>query len=308
MNSNIYKLKFKKDLINNSDTFFRTDNTFTSFKSKDGILYLIYVSHIVLKHNTIVSYNLIDDKKLNEIRKAHNESISNIRNFFDKNSNIDLLLSISPYDSNIKIWNVTNFECLVNIIEIYENCIYSACILSDNKKIYVITGSNNNSNLNPDLIKVFDFKGNELQKIKNSKDNIVFIDIYYDNELSKNYIITGNEGYVKSFIFGDNILYYKYNDNSQKNHYSVIINNNKGIVQLIESSGDGNIRIWNFHTGELLSKILINKKRGLCGICLWNNEYLVVGCSNKSIKIVELNNTKIIKELNGHKGLILRKK
>ena len=35
----------------------------------------------------------------------------------------------------------------------------------------------------------------------------------------------------------------------------------------------------------------------LYGICLWSNEYLFVGCNDKSIKLIELSRGKIIKNL-----------
>ena len=73
---------------------------------------------------------------------------------------------------------------------------------------------------------------------------------------------------------------------------------------MIESSCDGNIRIWNFHSGYLLNKInIING--WLYGICLWNNEYLFVGCEDKTIKLIDINNKKIIKILEGHKDHVL---
>ena len=68
---------------------------------------------------------------------------------------------------------------------------------------------------------------------------------------------------------------------------------------MIESSSDGIIRIWNFHSGLLLKKIIINKGK-LYGICLWNDNYLFAGCSDKTIKLIELNNGLIVKSLTSH--------
>ena len=39
---------------------------------------------------------------------------------------------------------------------------------------------------------------------------------------------------------------------------------------MIESSYDGNIRVWNFHSGELIQKIFVSKYQ-LNVICLWDN-------------------------------------
>ena len=297
------KFKFLKDLVSDSYNFIITDNTFTAFTSKDNILYLIYINQYNSFKNGIIFFNLLDNKKITEIKEAHSQHISNVRHFFDKSKIIDIIMSISLYDSNIKLWNVHNLECITNIMNAYEdNWLNSACILYANNKNYIIAGCYQNEY---ELIKVFDFNGNELKKINDSNDDVVIIDTYYDNIFNKNYIITGNNGYVKSFIFEDNILYHKYHDNSNKHHFSIVIFNKEENIKLIESSTDGFVRIWNFHTGVLLSKIQINKKKALYGICLWNTEFLIVGCINKSIKIVELNNNKIIQELNRHKGGIL---
>ena len=69
---------------------------------------------------------------------------------------------------------------------------------------------------------------------------------------------------------------------------------------------DGFIRIWNFHSGELLDKTQIGAKiiRGnfrklnnietLCAIYFWNDKYLIAACNN-SINIVELENLKVYK-------------
>ena len=71
---------------------------------------------------------------------------------------------------------------------------------------------------------------------------------------------------------------------------------------MIDSYGDGNIRIWNFHSGDLLNKIKFNA--GIEGICLLNNEYLFMGCDDQTIKIIQLNKGKIIKYLIGHKDIV----
>ena len=38
---------------------------------------------------------------------------------------------------------------------------------------------------------------------------------------------------------------------------------------------------------------------------MWNNEYLLVGCDDKKIKLIDLNNGKIIKEMEGHNDKVL---
>ena len=110
-------------------------------------------------------------------------------------------------------------------------------------------------------------------------------------------------GYIKSYEFNKNKLYCKYNDNDCAFHNSIIINDKEDVIKLIESSEDGNIRIWDFYSGELLNKIKVSNN-ALYGICLWNKKYIFVGCEDKSIKLINIKNGDI-KNLIGHTNDVL---
>jgi hypothetical protein len=81
-------------------------------------------------------------------------------------------------------------------------------------------------------------------EINNSKDNVFFIDSYYDKNTNTNYIITGNYGYVKSYNYNQNKLYHKYCDANEEGHFSFIINNIEDKTYVLDSGDDGKIRIW----------------------------------------------------------------
>ena len=81
--------------------------------------------------------------------------------------------------------------------------------------------------------------------------------------------------------------------------------NNNGIVKMIESSFDGHLRIWDFHLGILLEKIKICCNDWLFGICLWDDDYLFVGCGDKTIKLVELKSRLVTNHLSGSKNKVL---
>ena len=291
--------KFMKDLSIDSYSDNYSDNTFTVFKSINDIFYLIYTN----QYKSILSYNLIDNKKISEIKNAHSEVITNFKHYLDNINKIDIVMSISMLDNNIKLWNINDIECLLSIKYIYATGNISACFIKENNQDYIVT-SNSNYPSNPEPIKVFDFYGNQKKEIKYSNDNTFFIESYYDQKLSNNYIITGNRGYVKSYDYDKNKKYKKYYDNDNKSHKSIIIYNSNDIVKIIESSYDGNIRLWNFHTGELLNKINISDN-ALYGICLWNDELLFVGCEDKEIKLIDLNKGIITKNLIGHNSEVL---
>ena len=160
-------------------------------KSINDILYLIYSSN----KKSIISYDLSFFKKINEIKNAHEEYISNFKYYLDKINKIDLILSISSFGNDIKLWNINNFECICHIKNINNNFI-SACLIKENNFDYIITTGSYNAQ-----IKIFNINGTKINEINNSNEISNFIDSYYDNKLFKYYIITGNDGYVKTYDF-----------------------------------------------------------------------------------------------------------
>ena len=206
LNSEFSYIYFLKDLTTQSFCKYWNDNTFTLFKSYYDIIYLIYAN----KSNSIISLDLISNKKINEIKHAHNDYITSFRHYFDKNSKRDLLISLSLDDNNLKLWNINSLECLINIKKVNKvGFLTSACFLEDNNSIYIIT-SNKKNNILIENIKIFDLNGNKIKEIKDSNNSTVFIDTYYDIKLSKNFIITGNEGFSQSYDYNKNKKYFKY--------------------------------------------------------------------------------------------------
>ena len=99
-------------LTDDSHSFFSFNNTFCVFNSIDNILYLVYSNKL-----SIISYNLIEQKKMLEIKGASTDNyfITNLIHHLDIENQRDLLMSITSWGSNIKIWNVDNWECLCSI-------------------------------------------------------------------------------------------------------------------------------------------------------------------------------------------------
>ena len=290
--------------ISKTNVNYRGDKTFIIFKSINDILYLIYSKKKEDKNNSIISYNLIDLKKVTEIKNAHIEEISNFRHYLDKYNKRDLILSISAKDNNLKVWEINNYQFLLNINNINrKGFLKSACFLNYKNQIFILT-SNYSHSENSDPIKIYDLNGNKIKEINYRNNHTFFIDTYYDIDMDTNYIITGNFGYVKSYDYNNNKKYHKYRDNKQSDHYehhSVIIYNNEDIIKMIETSENGEIRIWDFHSKELLNKIKVsdNNYDNLYGISLWNNDYIFIGCGN-AIKLLDLNEEKVIGNLIGH--------
>lgn len=301
--SNPEQIKYSKDLATDSYSNLGVDNTFCVFISLDNILYLIYST----ENKSIVFYDLTYDKKLNETQNAHNNFITNLMHYHDKVNNRDLLLTISAEDNNIKLWAINNKQW--QIIQDFKNInkngyLYSTCFLCDDNENYILT-SNCNLSGSSEYVKLYDLNGNKVRDIIDLKDDTLFIDTYYDKKMEKIFILTGNNGNIKSYNYKENKIYKIYNDNDNNyGHKSIIINYKEGLAKMIESSEEGVIRIWNFHSGDLLNKINIGNG-GLYGLCSWNDEFLLVGSEDKTIKLINLNKGTIVKNLAEHSNDVI---
>ena len=297
----INKIQLLSNLTNDSYSDYALDNTFAVFKSVNDIFYLIY-SNI---SKSIIGHHIIENKKIIEIKNAHKKDITNFRHFFDKVNKRDLIISISLSDNNLKLWNITNFECLINLENINKSGrLFSACLFQENSTNYIVTGCAYGNN---ESIKIFDMNSNKIKELNDSTDSVYFMDIYYDQEASINYIIVGSNGLIKSYDYSNDKIYHKYNDNSKNRHCSIIIKNNDSdkIIKLIDSCFDGNIRMWDFHSGKLLNKIGLYDNIWSIGMCLCGDDYLFVGCGDKSIKVIHLKKGLIEANLNGFKNKVL---
>ena len=102
---------YHKNLIDESYVYMGLDYTFLTFKSVNDIYSLIFTN----EEKSIICFDLENDKKVNEIKNAHEFYIINFRYQFDKKEKRDLIISISCYDNNIKLWNINSLECLLSI-------------------------------------------------------------------------------------------------------------------------------------------------------------------------------------------------
>ena len=171
--SNPKKIQFLKDIVKDAYIQYIKLNSFCVFKSIDEIYYLIYTT----KYISIIFYNLINNKKISEIKYAHPKFITSFRHYFDDINKRDLIISISLENHLIKLWNVKNLECLLIINKINEGgVLLSACFLNDNKNIFIITSNQKVHNVGP--IKFYDLKGNIVKKLDDYKINTYYIDTY----------------------------------------------------------------------------------------------------------------------------------
>ena len=281
------------------------DNTFVVFNSFNNILYLVYSTI----NKSIIFYDLKNNTLISEMKNCHLGYITNLRHFAYKIKKIDIIMSISNEDNNIKLWNIKNMTCILNLKDVNKNgFLYSACFLNYNFENFIVT-SNYDEFGYCEYLKVFNFKGQKIKEIKKSNEPTFIVESYFDEKYNyQNYIITGNLNHVKSYNFNKNELYHKYFDrNVNGYHYSIIIYNHNSVIKLMESCEDGNIRIWHFHGGLLLMKIKVSEDN-INGLSLYNNKYVFVATDDQIIKLVDLEEGCIINKFYAHSNEVLNLK
>ena len=291
------KFKLKYELSKNSYCQV-INNTFTIFNSINNILYIIYSTI----DKSIISYNLISQKISIEIKNAHNNFITNFRHYFDKKNKKDIIMSISDLDNHLKVWDANKWICLLIIEKVNkQGFLNSACFLNENDNIHIVTSNWNFQNI--EGIKIFNIKGDKLKEINNSNDKTVYIKSYYDIKELKYYIITGNGGFIKSYDYLENKIYHIYSKKNVNNcYYCVIVNYFKNILKIIGSCFEGYIIIWDFHIGNILN--IIHVEKGLIGICVWDDKYLFCGNNSKNLNVIDIEKELIINKYIGLNNIL----
>ena len=301
------------------------------FKSIYNELIMIYQNN----KRSIISYNLTDSKIITEIKNSQ-IYINEMKYYFDKFNKRDLLASIELYKNNIKLWNVNTWELILeinyNIGNFFLN-INSINFLENKNTFYLVASSINIPNTQ--LIHIYDLNGTKIKEINDEKSKSTRVETFYDANNLKSYIIIATNEDIRAIDYQQNKIFKKYisvegkskekiikftDADKQKLHinanhikkeiplkgptHRIIINKYNNITKIFAAENDGFVRIWNFHSGNLLSSINISKSP-VFDICLWDEGHLFAGYTG-GVKLVDLKNNKIIKnfdEIGEGKGL-----
>ena len=293
--SNPTNLIYKGDLCNTAHKYNSIDKVFCAFKSFLDDSYVVWGTPTY----SLEFFNIEKNKIINSIKEAHLNIIFSCRHYPDKKNKIDYIIT-SSYDRNVKIWNLKSFSYNLIVNTHNNNYIYSVCLLfeENENKSYVITSSPN------DFMKVWDFTGKLLDTFGLSDEGTYFIDTYHDTKNNKYYILNGNVNDVKSYSFSDRKQYKKYLGKPQSWHMSALVYQYNEQEILIESDGNGYIRLWEFHTTNLIKSIFTYSFILLRGICLWNEQYLFAGANDHQIKLYDLINGKFVKLYKEHTSAV----
>ena len=247
--------------------------SFSLFKSINSIYYLIYPTF----GNSLVIYDIIHNKKINEIKKAHEKSINYLRHQVDTKNRTDLLLSID--NNSMKIWNINNLACIHHFKDILN--LYSACFIYNNDEIYIIF------DFRYEKLKVYNLNGEMKNEMNIENNSIISIESFYDIELNQNYIIIGNDNTdnIISYKYIEDKVYHKYDNFDDSIHtLNIYKDNKKKKVILMYVTKYCTITFWDFHTGVFLQSIPIYIGNDIIySVCLWNEKFLFVGNARKDI-------------------------
>ena len=259
-----YKFYFYKDLIQEN---LGLCSTFITFKSINKILTLVYITD----DYSIISYDIVKNKQLNIIKNPQKD-ICNLQYCLDNKNKRDLVLSQSCYN-NIKIWDINNYKCILNLKDLELNyvSISKVCFMNYKNNIYIILSS---TSFSDPTCKLFDLSGKLIKKI-DFDSNINYIITYKDDELSKFYILISTPNMIKSYNYDEGKIYHNYLNIQKSYIYNLIVVNKDRIWEPTHLFGNyGNYAIiWNFNTGEMLNNVYFNGN--INNICLWNNQFLI---------------------------------
>ncbi len=289
-------LVYKEDICSSAHKTNSIDKVFCAFNTLSGESLVVWGT----PQYSIEFYDLEKGKIIKTILNAHNKTIFTCRHCVDLRNNVDYIIT-SSYDKIVKVWDIKSFQSILNIKNPHSGYyIYSVTILCDQKEgaNYIITSAPN------EYMKVFDFIGTFMRSFGQNDESTYFIDTYYDSKEGEYYIINANSSDVKSYVFKTGKLYHKYKGLPQTWHMSAIVSEIKDQQILIESDGNGYIRMWEFHTGNLIKNIPSSVSLNLRGICLWNDDYLFAAGNDYQVKLFDLAQGKFIKSFKGHTSTV----
>ena len=289
------ELVFKQDICSNSHKTNSIDRVFCAFKSFNGEPLIVWGSTAL----NIEFYDCNKEKIVKTIYQAHKQTIFSCRHYADIRLRIDYIIT-SSNDRSVKVWDATKDNYVLYIPNVHNGYyIYSVSLLCHlhQEKNFVITSCPN------EKMKVWSFTGMYMYNFGQSNESTYFIDVFYNKNQKKYFIINANSNDVKSYYFESGDLYHKYKGTPQTWHMSAVVNNINDIFALIESDGNGTIRIWNFDTAELLKSITAHSIN-LRGICLWNDKYLFAAGNDSQVKLFNLEEGKFVKSFKGHTSTV----
>ena len=203
------------------------------------------------------------------------------------------------------IWDIiNNYNIKYQIDTKYGGRIYS-CLLIFPHNIhdnYIITSTYNESDdIDKSATKIYSLNNGEFIKYINNINNnaIYYLLSWYNKKNNKYYIIQFSfEKIIINNLLEDE-LYSELKQEPETDHLSGFIYSKDNNDYLCSSSFNGYINIWDLYKKKIF-KIINTNKCKLAHIIQWNYRYIIVAyVNNKSFKIIDLKENKIISDIGG---------
>ena len=301
-----------KNLISYS-LILKNIDVYTIFTTSFKEYYLVYSNF----SNVFINiYDIINNEKILTLPEFHTSVISIIKHYYVSNDKKDLLFTAS-WDNTIKIFEIPNKNTfnLINIIKDvgfhkstngeWVNILFLNLIYKENKK-YILTYCKDDKN-----IQVFDF--NSTKNLRTfyqcgDKEEIDYVDIYYDIYNDKNYVIFCENGTVYSFDYDTKDVFQTYEKNIVENSFVTFKIQEKEEKIILFCTSFEYLTMFEFFTGKIIKDMYIDKGIIFDVFSFWDEKYIVSigGYKDKNIYIYNINKkhiSKIIEDKNNIKEL-----
>ena len=311
LNEYFYHIFFQKEKDKNDpknlfsySLILKNIDIYTIFKTSFKEYYLVYSNF----SNVFINiYDIIDNKKILTLPEFHTSVISIIKYYYVSNEKKDLLFTAS-WDNTIKIFDIINKNSfkLINIIKDvgyhkstngeWVNIQFLNLIYKENKK-YILTYCKDDKN-----IQIFDF--NSTKNLSTfyqcgDKEEIDYVDIYYDIYNDKNYVIFCENGTVYSFDYDTKDIFQTYEKNIVENSFVTFKIQEKEEKIILFCTSFEYLTMFEFFTGKIIKDMYIDKGIIFDVFSFWDEKYIVSigGFKDKNIYIYNINKKHISKKI-----------
>ena len=297
-----YKLDF--NVLSKSQGYNDAFEVFISYKDNKEYL----VARNTDNNNNLDVFTLFDNKKILSL-KGHENLITTIRYFINNKDNNEYLVS-ADWNYKVIVWDVSNnFNIKYKIGDFWklhtEMWTLMLVFPHNNDNNYIVISSSvyiKNPNVsNTQIYSLSD--GQFIKYVKNVDCEVWYLLSWYNKKNDKYYIVQlGSKKIIINNLLEDEV-YTQFINEPEDNQVSGFIYNKDNNDYLCSSSVRGFINIWDLFNKTIYKTINTNidtKNYILYHIIQWNSKYAIVATQNKSFKIVDLENEKVVSEVKAH--------
>ena len=300
------EFNFNKDIINSDSIKGNVDIFEVYLSHKNNEEYLVLAINENNYNFELDIYNLLYNKKIISL-KGHKSLISSVQYFINEFNKNEYLIS-SDKKGIVIIWDLSNnYEIKYKLESDLVPYIYSCLLIfPQNDLNYIIVSTSAKVECDEDeedqdlfMTNIYHFNNGKFKNfIEDSCYNSINCLLSWKNkEDNKLYIIQLGDNIISIYNLEEDKLQDKLENEKDECDYTygyIYENDNKNY--LCCSSLKGNIYIWDLNNKSLFKDIPIENSQ-LYNIIQWNSKYTIVADVNKSFRVVDIEEGKIIFEV-----------